>query len=136
LSVAASHWIETLVPLIAEVVGVPGADGGVVSGGGSTVTKADALLVPPGPPQVIVKPVLAVSGPTTCEPVIAVDAVHGAVQPVEFALVQLSVTEPLKATGFGLTERLTDGNGGPATKTVTEALAGAPGPKQVIVNVV
>jgi len=136
LSVAASHWIVTLVPLIAPMLGVPGADGAVESGVPATITRADAKLFPPRPPQSIVKPVLAVSGPTTCEPLVADEAVHDALHPVEFVLVQLSVAEPLKATGFGLAERVTVGKGGPSTKTVTEALSGAPEPVQEIVKVV
>ena len=103
----------------------------VGAGAPLTVTVVVELAEPPGPVQVIVKPIVADSGPVDWLPVIATvpvqppDAVH------KVAFVEVHVRSELLPldTVLGFAPRVTVGTG--ATLTVTEAFVEPPVPEQL-----
>lgn len=134
---------EQLVALVEDHVRVaapPGATllGAAVSttvgaGGGVTVTVTDCEALPPGPLQVRVNKVLAVSAPVEAAPVVARAPLQPplAVQVSASVEDQESVDEVLYGTVVGEADRVTLGVGGGLTLTVTLWLALPPAPVQV-----
>jgi len=135
--------VEQLVALVDDHVSVaapPGATllGVAVSatvgvGGGVTVTVTDCAALPPGPVQVSVNRVLAVSVPVGAEPLGALAPLHPppAVQASASVDDQDRVDEPLNSTVVGEADSVTLGVGGGLTLTVTLWLALPPAPVQV-----
>jgi hypothetical protein len=99
-----------------------------------TVTVTDFVSVPPGPAQVKVKVLDAVSAPLDCEPDVALFPDHDPEAVHELALVdaQVNVDEPPLITVVGFALSATVGAGGAAsTVTVTECVTVPPGPVHV-----
>jgi hypothetical protein len=103
-----------------------------VGTGAVTVTPADALALPPGPVQAIVKALELVSTPLDWLPEIALVPDHAPEALQEVALVddQVSVDDAPLATEVGFAASDTVGAGG-VTVTLADALALPPGPVQV-----
>jgi len=83
-------------------VGTPGA---------TTATVAESLAVPPGPVQAMSYVVVMV-GLTDCEPAVAVEAVHEALQPVVFVELHVSNEEFPELIVVGSATKVTVGLGG------------------------
>jgi hypothetical protein len=79
-------------------------------------------VLPPGPAQVKVNVLVAVSGPTFWLPLTALGPDHAppAVQVVALVDVQVRVEDPFMLTVVGLAVSVTVGRGGGATVTVTD----------------
>jgi hypothetical protein len=110
-------------------------------GAAATVTVADWPALPPGPVQVKVYVLVAVSGPTAWLPFTALkpDQAPPALQVVASVDIQVRVEEPLYAidAGLALSETVgVGGGGGASTVTVTDWPALPPAPLQTRVNVV
>lgn len=134
---------EQLVALVEDQVRVaapPGAtllgvavSATVGAGGGVTVTVTDCAALPPGPLQESVNSVLAVSAPVEAEPNVARAPLQPplAVQVSASVEDHESVDEVLYGTVLGEADRVTLGDGGGLTLTVTVWLALPPAPVQV-----
>ena len=124
VSVAAPPGATLLGVAVSATVGV---------GGGVTVTVTDCAALPPGPVQVSVNRVLAVSVPVGAEPLGALAPLHPppAVQASASVDDQDRVDEPLNSTVVGEADSVTLGVGGGLTLTVTLWLALPPAPVQV-----
>jgi hypothetical protein len=108
-----------------------------VGTGAVTVTLADALAVPPSPPQIREKVLELVSTPLDWLPEVALlpDHAPAATQELESLDDQVSVEDPPLATEAGFAHSDTVGNGGgggaPDTVTVVDALVLPPEPVHV-----
>ncbi|MEJ1963981.1 MAG: hypothetical protein WDO56_21545 [Gammaproteobacteria bacterium] len=125
-------------PLLAIDAGV--AVNNIVGAGGTTITVAEALEVPPAPVQASVKLLLVASAPVDSDPFVAFVPVHApeAMQLVALVLSHRSIELPLGPIDAGLAERLIVGVGVTTTlltTTSTELCTLPPAPVHVRRNV-
>lgn len=123
-------------PPLTTVEGV--ADSATDGGEGTveTVTVTDCAALPPGPVQVSVKFVVAVSAVRTSLPPVALVPLHPplAVQLVALVDDQLSVDDPPLTTVVGFAVSVTEGGDGCVTVTLTDCVADPPTPLHVSAN--